>query len=564
MANLDTAEVARLLREFGRRMALRGGNPYRARAYEAAAKSLAGRTRPLEQIIARGELTAIPGIGETIAEFIIRLHETGSHPRLEELRREIPDGMLGLLGIPGLRPEQIVKIYRGTGLSDIESLENALRAGELKSVITPALERKILQGIEIGKQTAGKIHIHKAAKLLESAKADLATAHPGWKDITIAGEYRRQCELIGDLSLVAAAGGEPARTIRREDGITVRLCPREIFGVTLLFATGSEAHLRELKELAARKGFSLGPQGLKKGRRLVASGTEEAIYRALGLPFIEPELREGRGEIGQALAGNPPALVAAEDIRGILHAHTTSSDGANTLEKMAEDARKRGYGYFGVSDHSQSARYASGLSPEEIADQHKETDRLNRRYGSSFRIFRGIESDILADGGLDYPDDILARFDFVIASIHSQFRLVQKSQTERIIRAVQNPYTTILGHMTGRKLLHRHGYDVDVEEILKACAAHGVAVEINANPLRLDLDWRWHRMALDAGCMLSINPDAHSTWETGMVRWGVAMARKGGVPKERVLNCMDLEEFQKFLKKRKKAISRSTAGRRAG
>jgi DNA polymerase (family 10) len=246
-----------------------------------------------------------------------------------------------------------------------------------------------------------------------------------------------------------------------------------------------------------------------------------------------------------------PKLVADDDIRGILHAHTINSDGGNTLEEMAEATRKRGYAYFGVADHSQSAHYAGGMSREEIVDQHKDADRLNKRFGSEFHIFRGIESDIRADGSLDYPDSVLKRFDFVVASVHGQFRMDKKTQTERIIRAVENPFTTILGHMTGRQLLRRPGYDIDIEKILKACARHGVAIEINANPWRLDVDWRWHQKALAVGCMMSINPDAHSTSEIDLTRWGVAMARKGGVPKERVLNCMGLKEFTTYLAARK-------------
>src|SRR5438552_17384428 len=228
---------------------------------------------------------------------------------------------------------------------------------------------------------------------------------------------------------------------------------------------------------------------------------------------------------------------------------------------MAEATRVRGFSYFGVADHSQSAHYAGGLSLDEIAEQHSETDRLNKRYGDSFRIFKGIESDILPDGSLDYPEDVLARFDFVVASVHSRFKLDRKQQTERIIRAVANPHTTVLGHMTGRQLLRRPGYDVDVEKILAACAKHGVAVEINANPWRLDLDWRWHQHALDVGCMMSINPDAHSTAEIDLTHWGVEMARQGGVSRDRVLHCLDLPTFAEYLTKRR-ARAKRTARRR--
>ena len=257
-------------------------------------------------------------------------------------------------------------------------------------------------------------------------------------------------------------------------------------------------------------------------------------------------------EIERAGRGVLPELVSMKDLRGVLHLHTVFSDGVNTLEEMAEAARERGYAYLGVADHSQSAHYAGGLSLEEIVTQHEMADVLNRRYRGRFRILKGIESDILADGSLDYPSEVLARFDFVVASVHSRFKMGREEQTKRIIAAVSNPYTTILGHLTGRQLLRRPGYELDIEAVLEACAKHGVAVEINGNPYRLELDWRWHRKALELGCMLSINPDAHSISELDLVKWGVAVARKGGVPKDRVLNAMSLAQMLAHLEARRR------------
>lgn len=269
--------------------------------------------------------------------------------------------------------------------------------------------------------------------------------------------------------------------------------------------------------------------GLYKGRTSIAA-EETDIYQALGLPYIDPELREGRGEIERTLRGTLPKLVADQDLRGILHCHTEASDGTETLETMAKATRQRGFTYFGIADHSKSAHYAGGLSVEQIAEQHREADLLNKRFDDHFRILKGIESDILADGSLDYPDEVLDRFDFIVASIHGQFKLDRKTQTDRLLHAICNPHTTIIGHMTGRQLQRRPGYEIDVEKVLRACANHNVAVEINAHPWRLDLDWRWHQAALDLGCMMSINPDAHSIRELDHMHWGVKMARKGGVP----------------------------------
>jgi DNA polymerase (family 10) len=560
MAELDASAVAELLLEFGRRGALRGGNPYRSRAYARAAESLLAVTEPLSRLVAQDRLREIPGVGEAIADIIGKLHATGTHPALETMRRDVPAGVVDMLSIPGLRPDQVSRLHKELGLDSLEALEEAARADRVSCVkgLGPALQRKILQGIDIRRRGRGMRHIHRAAELLEAAAANLAKSNPALCRIVPAGEFRRGCELVGDLSLVAQVP-EPRQgpgIVASPGSLAIHLADAGHYGATLLFATGSQAHLQKLRDRAGERGFILDAQGLRKGNQVIAAASEADIYQALGLPFIEPELRESGDEIGLAAQRKLPRLVSNEDIRGILHAHTDRSDGADTLEAMAEATKQRGYRYFGVADHSKSAHYARGLSEAEIAEQHAEIDRLNAGYRGAFRILKGIESDILADGSLDYEDAVLARFDFVVASVHSRFRLDRKTQTERIIRAVANPHTTILGHMTGRLLLRRAGYDVDVEKILAACAAHGVAVEINANPWRLDLDWRWHQRALELGCMMSINPDAHSIREIDLARWGVAMARKGGVSANRVLNCLDLRELMRHLRERKIAQAR--------
>jgi DNA polymerase (family X) len=558
MAALETPEVINLLREFGQRVALRGGNPYRAKAYARAAESLGTLTVPLAEVIRDGRLREIPGVGEAIADIITRLHETGTHPGLEAMRKEIPAAVLEMLSVPGLRPEKVMKLYKELGITSLAALEEAAKADRLKGVkgLGPALQAKILQGIAIGRAGEGRRHLHRAASLLESAEEQLRQAHPDLRRITPAGDFRRSCELVSDLSLVVEASTAEVGTIRSGSHLHVHLTDPAHYGITLLRATGAAAHLEQLEALAARKGFILDAAGLHCGRKLIAR-REEEIYAALGVQFIEPELREGSDEIALAMKHALPKLVTDQDLRGILHAHTDLSDGVDTLEVMAEATRAHGYHYFGVADHSKSAHYAGGLSVEETEAQHAEIDQLNRGYGKSFRILKGIESDILADGSLDYPDEILTRFDFVVASVHGRFKLDRKTQTERIIRAVENPFTTILGHMTGRQLLRRPGYEVDIEAILAACAEHGVAVEINANPWRLDLDWRWHRRALDLGCMMSINPDAHSTAELDLTHWGVEMARKGRVPPERVLNALTLPRLLHHLKRRKSIQARA-------
>lgn len=546
----DAAAVADLLHEMGQRIALAGGNPYRARAYAGAAQTLRTLTEPLGEIIAAGRLRELPGIGEAIAAMIPTLHETGTHPSLESLRSDISSGVLEMLAVPGLKPEKVLALFRELGIGSLDQLRQAAESGALAGAkrFGPAFQEKVLGGLAALQVGQGRLHMHRAAEMLEAEAHRLQAAAPQIKAVTIAGDLRRGCELVGDLALVATVKG--AAEAVTAGSITVYLTDKARRGSTLLFATGSAAHIAQLQSLAREKGWTLDVTGLHAGGAVIA-GTEAAIYAALGMPFIAPELREGDGEIELALAGSLPKLVEAKDLKGILHAHTTRSDGADTLADMADAARARGYRYLGISDHSQSAHYAGGLKLPEIEAQHAEIDGLNAGYGEEFRVLRGIEADILEDGSLDYPDEVLARFDFVVASVHGRFRLDEARQTARIVRAVANPFTTILGHMTGRQLLRRPGYDVDVEAVLAECARHGVAVEINANPWRLDLDWRWHRQALAHGCTMSINPDAHSVSEIDLVRWGVAMARKGGVPKSRVLNALDLPKLQRLLARRR-------------
>lgn len=565
---LGVAEVARALAELGQRTALAGGNPYSARAYERAAQSLAALTTPLADVIARGELRDIPGVGPAIAEAIRELHETGTHARLEALRGAVPAGVLEMLRIPGLRPDKVLRLHQDLGITSAAELEEACRAGRLqdRKGFGPALQARILQGLQTLQHGHGQRHIHRAAQLLESAQKNLARSRPELRRIVAAGDFRRGCEVVADLSLVAEdPKGRDVTTVQLSEEITLVVAETSRYGLALLSATGSAEHLRQLQALAGERGLALGPTVLRRGKRTLAAPDEETVYAALGLPFIAPELREGRGEVERAAADRLPTLVQQGDLHGLLHCHTDASDGTHDLKTMADATRKRGYTYFGVADHSKSASYAGGLSLDEVAAQHARVDELNRGYRGSFRIFKGIESDILRDGSLDYPDDVLKRFDFVVASVHSQFKLPEAAQTQRIIQAVRNPHTTILGHMTGRMLLRRPGYEVDVEAVLKACAEYGVAVEINGNPNRLDLDWRWHQRALELGCMLSINPDAHSTAELDLTAWGVVMARKGGVPRERVLNCLDREALRAHFGSRKGArTARSQTTRARG
>ena len=551
---LDTTAVSHLLMEIGQRMELAGELPFKARAYYTAAENLMAITTPLSELIAKGKLRDIPGVGEAIAEKIIKLHKTGTHPTLEFLREQFPAGVLEIMRVPGLGPKKAAVIYNELKITSLLELEEACKAGRLKEYkgLGAKLEIKILQGIEFMRKASGQRFIDAAQEHLQLARRSLQEAHPEIERIEFAGSFRRGCEVVDDPSLVVFSTG-PFQKLDVPGDVAVHVSDRNHFAATWLFATGSKAHLNGLCALASSRGMTLNARGLSREDVEIACNDERDIYAALGLTFIEPELRERRGEIELAQKGLLPKLVNDADIRGILHSHTDFSDGKQPLARMAEAVRERGYQYYGVADHSQSAGYAFGLKEERVIAQQQLADRLNAEYsGKHFRIFKGIESDILDDGSLDYPDRVLNNFDFVVASVHSRFNLDKQAQTQRLIKAVSDPHTTILGHPTGRLLLRREGYAMDMEEVLKACAKHGVVVEINAHPYRLDLDWRWHSRALELGCMLSINPDAHAIGEIDLVHWGVIAARKGGVPAERVLNCMDLDAITKYFEERKK------------
>jgi DNA polymerase (family 10) len=550
MAKLNASQVADLLLEIGRRASLENGNPYKAKAYIRAAESLRTLVVPLGEVIRRSQLRAIPGIGDAIARRIIDLRDKGTDEGLQRLRTKYPPCLLELLQIPRLKPSAIVKLHE-LGVTSLAEAEEAARNGRLRKVkgLGPSVERKIIEGAALARSGAGRMRANRAEELLEHAAEALKLQ--GADDITVAGDLRRGCELVSELRLVGTSAAVGKISQERVGEITVDIVPPARRGSALLYATGSASHVAALKALASSKKLVLTVEGIGRPGGPFDGDSEAGIYKRLGLPFIAPELREGNGEIELAQARALPKLVESGNIKSILHVHTDSSDGMNTLREMAEATRDLGYSYLGVSDHSRSAHYAGGLSVEDILRQHEEIEALNEEFGSSFRILKGIESDILADGSLDYPDDVLATFDFVVASVHSGFRRDPDEQTARILKAVANPFTTILGHITGRLLLRRTGYDVDVERILEGCAEHGVAVEVNCNPNRLELDWRWHQRAIKLGCLLSINPDAHSIRELGLVRWGIRIARKGGVEKKNVLNAMTTTQLLKYLQRRR-------------
>jgi DNA polymerase (family X) len=576
---MNAGQAAAVLAEIGVLLEVVGGNPFRAKAFAAAARSLEGSAADLGALAREGALTSLPGVGEGIAGVLDELVRTGVSSLHEGLRADTPPGLYDLMRVKGLGSKRIRTLYAQAGIDDLEKLEAAAASGRLAAL--PGFGAKtaaaVLESVAFARAARGRRRYHEAveiaARLLEWLEA-----RPEVVEASSAGGLRRRLEVVDSIDLVAASR-TPAGVLeafraayggtrqdvedggrveaRFADGMGVRLTcvtpPR--VAATLVHETGSEAHLRDLAAHAEASGLAYGPDGVRRDGRRVRTKDEAALYRALGLAWIPPELREGWGEVAAAADGALPELVTVDDLRGVFHCHTTYSDGRASVAEMAEGARARGWAYLGIADHSQAAGYAGGLSPSRVRAQHREVDSWNRDADGAgerrFRIFKGIESDVLADGRLDYDDALLARFDYVVGSVHSGMRMTEEEMTARVLRAVRNPRLTILGHATGRLLLRRRGYAVDIDAVLDAAAEHGVVVEINADPHRLDVDWRTARAAARRGVMIAINPDAHSVGALGVVAYGVNVARKAWLTAADVLNTRSLDQVETFLAERK-------------
>jgi DNA polymerase (family 10) len=573
-------EAAAALSEIAMLLEVVGGNPFRAKAFSSAARALETSTADLHQLAAAGRLQSLSGVGEGIGAVLEELVGTGTSGMLEELRAKTPLGLYDLMKIKGLGAKRIRTLYADLGVDGLDALEKAALAGRIATLpgLGAKTEQKILEGIAFARSLRGRRRYYQA---IEAAAGllELVEGLPGVVQARAAGQVRRRLEVVDSIDLVASSK-DPAAVLaafraiqgvesaddddadhRAEvtfaDGLTARLTcvlPTR-FGAALVWATGSDEHLAQLSARAEERGHRLNAEGLAKGNRLVATPDEEKVYEVLGLAWIAPELREGWGEVQAAADGTLPKLVEAEDLRGTFHCHTTWSDGRASVAEMAQAARERGWAYLGIADHSQAAGYAGGLPPAAVRKQHREIDAWNAEHGGRgkkrFRLFKGVESDILADGRLDYDDAVLASFDYVVGSVHSGFQMPEREMTNRLIRAVSHPRITMLGHATGRLLLKRDGYAVDVRAVIDAAAEHGVCVEINADPHRLDVDWKNARYAAEKGVLVPINPDAHSTGALGNVLYGVNVARKAWLTAPQVLNTWELEPLEEFLAQRK-------------
>jgi len=569
---VDRTAVARVLDQIASHLELQGGNPFKIRAFRMGARTIGSLAGEPAEWLAEGTLAETHGIGPGIQGVVRELIAAGRSTVLDELREQVPPGLVEMLRISGLGVAKVRQIHERLHLESIPELEAAARDGRLASL--PGFGAKtaenVLRGIARLRQTTTFRLLHHAIEEAELLKATLARV-AGVQAVEVAGEVRRRLELVKDLAFVLVAespsevlrviaelpgvdefGGQDERraTIRFAGGESaqVTVTPPANLGAVLIQSTGSDAHLAQLMARAASRGFTLSGAALWRGSEFVPTPDEATVYQALGMAWIPPELREGTGEIEAGAAGLPP-LVSRADLRGLIHCHTSYSDGSFSVADLARLGGQAGYDYVGITDHSGTAAYVGGLSEADIRAQWAEIDAANEA-GDGARVLKGIEADILADGRMGYGDELLRGFDFVIASVHNRFEMNREAMTTRILTAMDHPAVTILGHLTGRLLLSREPYPLDLDRVFAKATARGVAIEINADPQRLDLDWRLVRDARRAGVTISIGADAHSVAGLDNVDYGVAMARKGWVGPGDVLNARSAEGFLEFAGRR--------------
>jgi DNA polymerase (family 10) len=565
---MEKKPTSQILEEIGALLEIKGENPFKAKAYYNAAKVLAS-TDDLAELIAQKRLREIKGIGETLAKNIEEYNETGRMEYYDELKKEVPESLLELTRIPNLGPRKVKVLYDALGITNTGELEYACRENRLVTLsgFGEKTQEKILKGIEFLKKHKGEFLFGDVYAEAVKIRERLQRVVPKGL-VEVCGSIRRHKEIVRDMDILVAVDdpgevsayfasmpeveevlltGSTKTSCRLKSGIEadLRVVTEEEFPYALMYFTGSKEHNVRLRGISKRKGWKLNEYGLFEDDRFVRLASEAEIYCIHDLAYIPPEMREDMGEIEAARKGELPELVTLGDIKGTFHVHTDFSDGIDGLEKMVEAAKRMGFAYVGITDHSKSAAYAGGLKTDDVYRQWEMIDRLNER-DRNFCIFRGTECDILSDGSLDYGEDLLKGFDFVIASVHSNFHLKQEDQERRIIRAMENPYTTMLGHPTGRLLLSRDGYAVDMRALIDAAAENGVIMELNASPYRFDIDWRYLKYAKEKGVMICINPDAHAVAGLYEVSYGVGIARKGWQEKKDVLNTKSVNDI-KFI-----------------
>lgn len=572
---LSNQQLANTFYLIGNLLEIKGEVIYKILAYRKAGDNLMTLNREAYDLWQQGQLSEIPGVGKAIAEKIDELFTTGKLEFLEKLSAEVPPSLAELLQVPDLGPKKVGLFWKELGITDLAGLEAAARAGKLRDLpgMGEKSEAKILAGIESLARRSARLPLGRAWPAAQRILAVLREV-PGVTAAEAAGSLRRMRETVGDLDLLVAArdsvpvmkafvelpgvhrvlgSGETKSSVEFGDGMRAQLWvhPPERFGTALQYATGSKDHNVRLRELALKQDLSLSDQAFARldGSEVLCA-SEEEVYATLGLPWIPPELREDRGEVQAARAGKLPQLIELADLKADLHSHSTWSDGRNTIQQMAEAARQRGYKILGITDHSPSLGITQGVTVDGLKDQRAEIDSVQNQLGDSIRLLQGSEVEIRADGSLDYPDEVLASLDIVFASLHVSLRQPREQVTQRLLNAIRNPHVDVIGHPTGRLIPDREGADLDMDAVLKAAAESGVALEINANPMRLDLTDVYAKRAIELGIPLSINTDAHSPKELELMHFGVATARRGWTEARHVINTWEPDRLLDWLRSR--------------
>lgn len=575
---MDKHEVAAILEEIAFLLEILGENVFKVRAYHTAAKAIDSLDEELEKMVKEERLQQIPGIGEGIASKISILVNKGRLPYYEKLKKMVPEGLLELIKVPGLGPKKVMQLYKELHIKSLKELTDACQKGKVSQLagFGPKTEKNILDNLKKLK-VYGKRMLWWDARELALPIADSLSQLKKVDKVEVAGSFRRKLETVGDLDFLVASNapayvmewfttqpfvekvqskGTTKASVRLKGGLQadVRVIPKADYAFALLYFTGSKEFSILLRQRANTFGYSLSEYGLEsipgKGKKQLRCQSEEDIFKILKLTYIPPELREGFAEIEAAEKGKLPKLIEETDIKGVFHCHTTDSDGHQTLEEMAAAADEMKWEYLGFADHSKSSYQANGMNKERLFKQIERIHKLNRSKKFYVHLFTGLECDILKNGSLDFPDEILKELDYVIASVHSAFKLDETTMTARIIKAIENPYTTMVGHVTGRLLLKREAYQVNLPKVIDACIANHKIMELNAHPMRLDMDWRlWHRAA-EKGLMCSINPDAHSTSDLYYYLAGVNCARKGWLERSHILNTFSISKVKKYFKEK--------------
>ena len=566
---LENKKIIKLFKLTAELLELHDANPFKVRGYANAVAALELVEEPLA-VKPQAELESIAGVGKGIAAKVVEISATGSFEELDQMLASTPPGVVEMLSIKGIGPKKVRLIWKELGTETLEELLEACEQDKLSKIkgFGAKTQETVKQALLFTQQNRGKLLYAEAESAAEELLASIKEVLPGAR-AEVAGDIRRRLEIVESLQLVVesndpAAAQEKLNTLEVVEQNPVKSGPfvwrgqHRLSGLPLeVYFASPEGFANELLKRSASPAHL--SQVFAAGKCLLTviregnHTSEEDVYASAGMAYIAPELREGAGELQLAMENKLPKLLELSDLKGILHNHSTYSDGAHTLEQMATFCRDMGYQYLGISDHSKTAAYAGGLREGDVLRQHREIDELNRKL-APFKIFKGIESDILGDGSLDYDEEVLASFDFIVASIHSNLNMDEQKATARLLTAIENPYTTMLGHPTGRLLLRREGYPINHRMVIDACAANNVIIEINANPWRLDLDWRHVQYALEKGVMISINPDAHHTSGYDDMKYGVLVGRKGGLTKEMTFNARSAEEVEAYFRDRKAKI----------